>query len=83
MERENNMREKIMVEALDTYEKNNIRDSELNRIPKKGEIFPVSKNRFEILRGNNVFKKTFVKLAEFTPDKEAKEVPIYKKKGKK
>ncbi len=58
------MKNKIVVEALDTYEKNNIKDSELNRIPKKGEIFSVSKERLHVLLGNNPFKKTFVKLSK-------------------
>lgn len=77
------MNDKILVEALDTYEKNNIRDSELNRIPKKGEIFQVTKKRLEVLLGNNVFKKSFVKLAKFMPDKEIKRSKISKRKVQK
>lgn len=75
------MNEKVMVEALETYEKNSIRDSVLNRIPKKGETFFVTRKRLDILLGNNVFKKSFVKLAKITSDKESKEVKNSKRKG--
>ena len=77
------MSTKVFVEALDTYEKYSIRDSELNKIPKKGEIFSVTKERLNVLLGNNVFKKSFVKLVKYMPDKESKEIKISKRKRKK
>ena len=55
---------KVKVIALDTYERLNIRDAELNRIPKKGEEFEVSEKQFNILNGNNEFKEKFVKKLE-------------------
>lgn len=54
----------IKVEALKTYEENSISDNELNRIPKEGEQFEVSKERLEVLLGNNSYGKVFVKVAE-------------------
>lgn len=51
----------ILVEALETYEKNKIRDKELNRIPKKGEQFKVTEKRFEELLGKNDYQLVFVK----------------------
>ena len=35
----------MLVKATDKYEKLNIKDLELNKIPKKGEIFEVSEKR--------------------------------------
>ena len=54
----------IEVEALDTYEKNNISDGGLGYVPKKGERFKVSEDRLETLLGKNVYNKPFVKLVE-------------------
>lgn len=54
----------IKVEALKTYEENSISDNELNRIPKEGEIWEVSKERLDVLLGNNSYGKVFVKVAE-------------------
>ena len=53
---------KYLVEALDTYEKQNITDSELKRIPKAGEQFEVDKDRLEVLLGDNEHNTVFVKL---------------------
>lgn len=54
----------IKVEALKTYEENSISDNELNRIPKKGETWEVSKDRLDVLLGNNSYGKVFVKVVE-------------------
>ena len=54
----------LEVEALDTYEKNNISDGGLGYVPKKGERFKVSEDRLETLLGKNVYNKPFVKLVE-------------------
>lgn len=58
----------IKVKALDTYEKNNISDKDLGRIPKAGEEFEVSAERLEVLKGNNEYKKAFVKEVKETKD---------------
>ena len=54
----------IKVEALDTYEKLSVQDSELKQIPKKGEQFEVTKERLNVLLGNNGYNTAFVKLVE-------------------
>ena len=54
----------IEVEALDTYEKNNIQDGGLGYIPKQGEHFKVPKDRLEVLLGKNVYNTPFVKVIE-------------------
>jgi len=70
---------KVKVEALDTYEKFNVIDYELGRVPKAGEQFEVSKERFNVLSGNNELGKVFVKIVE--PVKpEVKKATLPKKK---
>ena len=64
--KESNHKEENMIEviALDTYEKENISDAGLGYIPKEGEHFKVSKDRLDVLLGNNPYKKAFVKEVE-------------------
>lgn len=62
---------KYLVEALDTYEENNIKDGELGYVPEKGERFRISKERLNVLLGENEYKKPFVKLVE----EETKKLP--------
>lgn len=50
------------VEALDTYEKNNISDCQLGRIPKAGERFKVNKERLDVLLGGNERDLVFIKV---------------------
>lgn len=50
------------VEALNTYEDNNVTDNVLGRIPKEGEIFKVDKDRLDTLLGDNDKGLVFVKL---------------------
>ena len=54
----------MKVRATDKYEKLNIKDEILNRIPKAGEVFEVSDERFDILNGNNFYKKIFVEVVK-------------------
>ena len=67
---------KYLVEALDTYEKGNITDNVLGRIPKTGEQFEVDEERLEVLLGKNDHHKVFVKKME-------KPVEVENKKTKK
>ena len=69
---------KVKVEALDTYEKLNITDAVLGRVPKEGEQFEVTKERLNILMGNNAGGRVFVKIVE--PVKEVKKTILPKKK---
>lgn len=71
---------KVLVEALDTYKKNNIADEELKRAPETGEQFEVSKERLEVLLGNNPYKMAFVKIVE--PAEPKKEKATLPKKNK-
>lgn len=50
----------MLVKATDKYEKLNLKDNELNRIPKKGEEFEVSEERFKVLTKTNRFNVKFV-----------------------
>ena len=50
----------MKVRATDKYEKLNIKDEILNRIPKAGEVFEVSDERFKVLSGNNEYNEVFV-----------------------
>lgn len=70
---------KYKVEALDTYVKRNINDGELGYKPKEGEVFEVSKERLDVLLGNNTYDVPFVKLIE----EESKKKPTKKTSTKK
>lgn len=54
----------MLVKATDKYEKLNLKDNELNRIPKEGEEFEVSKERYEVLTKTNKFNEIFVEKVE-------------------
>ena len=71
---------KVKVEALDTYEKFNITDAGLGRVPKAGEQFEVTKERLNVLLGNNASGKVFVKIVE--PVKEVKKAILPRKETK-
>ena len=71
-EEEKNM--KYLVEALETYEKYNVSDNELGYVPKEGEQFKVSKERLDILLGENENNRVYVKVV-----KELKEEPKIEK----
>lgn len=50
----------MKVKATDQYEKLGLTDKVLQRKPKKGEIFEVTRERFEVLNGKNEYKEIFV-----------------------
>ena len=50
--------------ATDKYEKLNLQDNELGRIPKEGEKFEVSEERYEVLTKTNRFHEVFVEKVE-------------------
>lgn len=54
----------IKVKALDTYEKLNIKDEQLNIIPKKGKTFQVTEDRLKVLLGDNRYHEVFVEIVE-------------------
>ena len=75
----------MLVRATDKYEKLNLKDNELGKIPKKGEEFEVSKERFEVLTKTNKYKEIFVEKAEEveTATKEVETETAVKKTRKK
>ena len=54
----------MKVRATDKYEKLNIKDNELDRIPKQGEEFEISEERFKVLTQTNKFNVVFVEKVE-------------------
>ena len=55
------------VEALSTYQNNKLVDAELGHIPEPGEVWDVSKERFDLLTGENKRGIQFVKLINKRP----------------
>lgn len=51
----------MLVKATNKYEKLNIKDKELNRVPKEGEEFEISEERYKVLTETNKYKEIFVK----------------------
>lgn len=54
----------MLVKATDKYEKLNLKDNELGRIPKEGEKFEVTKERYKVLTQTNKFNEVFVEKIE-------------------
>lgn len=75
----------MLVRATDKYEKLNLKDNELGRIPKKGEEFEVSEERFKVLTKTNKYKTVFVEKVEEieTATKEVKAEKAIKRTTKK
>lgn len=67
----------MKVRATNEYQKRNITDKDLKRIPAENEIFEVTEERFEVLNGNNEYKIVFVERVEDEEKKTA--VPKVKK----
>ena len=55
------------VEALSAYQNNRLVDAELGYIPEPGEVWDVSKERFDLLAGENKRGIQFVKLVNKKP----------------
>lgn len=64
------LKRKFKVKALNTYEVYQCRDTELNKIPQEGEEWIVSKERMEILTGDNPLGLKYVAVVEEVKDKE-------------
>lgn len=50
----------MLVKATNKYEQLNLQDKELKRIPKLGEEFEVTEERYNLLNKNNEFNVAFV-----------------------
>ena len=61
----------MLVKATDKYEKLNLQDNELGRIPKPGEQFEISEERYEVLTKTNRFNEVFVEKVEETKTEKA------------
>lgn len=70
----------MKVKATNKYQELNVEDKELRRIPKVGEEFEVSGERYEILKGNNKYNAVFVQAVEVV--KEPVEIETATKKPK-
>ena len=76
---EEELKMKYKVRALKTYEERNIKDVELDRVPKQGEEWIVDYNRKDVLCGENEHGIIFVEVIEEIKEteeetKEAKEI---------
>jgi hypothetical protein len=63
----------ILVEALNTYNDFNLKDSDLGYIPKEKERWLISERRLEILLGDNDYNKPFVKIVNDNEKNNAEE----------
>lgn len=66
------LRRTYIVEANENYQRYNITDKELGRIPKPGECFVITGQRLEILTGDNPQGLVLVKVIKEAPQKGAK-----------
>ena len=60
----------MKVRATDKYEELNLKDNELGRIPKEGEQWEVSNERYEVLTKTNKFNTVFVEKLKEAEDVE-------------
>lgn len=67
----------MLVKATNKYKELNLKDNELGRMPKEGEQFEVTEERYKVLTQTNKFNAVFVEKVE-----EAKEVETATKKIK-
>ncbi len=63
----------MKVIATENYEKYNLKDKELKRIPKEGEEFEVTPERYKVLAGENKQRVAFVKPLKPTTNKKVKD----------
>ena len=72
----------MKVRATNQYKKLGLRSKELKRIPKEGEEFEVTEERFKILSGANPFKVPFVESLSKEENTSETEKKTKKKKKK-
>ena len=73
----------MKVKATNEYTKRNLQDAELKRIPKEGEEFEVSEERFQVLNGKNRYNAIFVEKVELEGTNEVDDILSSKKTTKK
>ena len=57
----------MKVKATDKYQKLNVQDNELKKIPAEGEEFEITEERYRVLTGQNKFNEVFVEKVEEKP----------------
>lgn len=62
----------MLVKATDKYEKLNIQDNELGKIPKQGEEWEISEERYNVLTKTNKYNTVFVEKVVRRKKKEEK-----------
>jgi hypothetical protein len=62
----------MLVKATDKYVKLNIQDNELGRIPKQGEEWEISEERYKVLTKTNKYNTVFVEKVIKRKKKEEK-----------
>ena len=68
---------RYLVKALNTYKEHNLLDNELGFIPEEGYEWEVSKERLDVLLGENGFGIKFVELIkELNPDEKENEIEV-------
>ena len=73
----------MKVKATNEYTKRNLQDAELKRIPKEGEEFEVSEERFQVLNGKNRYNAIFVEKVELEGTNEVDDILSSKRTTKK
>lgn len=75
----------MLVRATDKYEKLNLKDIKLDRIPKAGEEFEISEERYQVLTETNKFNAVFVEKVDVieTAKKDVKVEKAIKRTSKK
>lgn len=71
---------KMLVKATNKYEKLNIKDKELDRVPKAGEEFEVTEERYKVLTQTNEYKEVFVEQVSIEDEVEINEENIVDEK---
>lgn len=67
----------MLVKATKKYQELKVKDKELDRIPKEGEKFEITKERYDVLTKTNQFKEVFV---EEVPEIKKIETAVIKQK---
>lgn len=62
----------MLVKATNKYKELNLKDNELGRIPKEGEQFEVTEERYKVLTQTNKYNAVFIEKVEEVTAKKTK-----------
>ena len=65
---------KIKVEALKTYQDRNLKDVQLGVVPSPGSRWTVTKDRLDLLLGENENQEAYVKLIEIVKNNKGDDI---------